>query len=683
MKRFGLLSAALVLAACGGDDDPKSKGSGGSGGSSGASGSGGSGGTAPADTTPPSFQGVSTATAMGDDSIALTWDAASDDLSTTGQISYRVYAAIGTDPIDYASARVVTPSGATGATLTGLRAGLQYTVAVRAVDAAGNADSNPATQSASLGDTSAPVFGGITGLAQLSASTLLVQWRPASDNGDLPGTLVYRVFLSDDPTSFDLQNPTYVSPKGATLATLKGVPGGKKLYAMVRSVDSFGNTDANSKVLSATTPEGEAPTFAGLASVTAASSTSVTLSWAPAVDNITAAQSIVYRVYQSNAAGGETFTAPSYTVATGDTAYTVTGLTPGSAYYFVVRAVDAVGNEDRNSVEKSIALPPPDTTAPTSGGPPVLTGDSPSSVRLTWPASADDLTPASALRYEVRIGSTPGAAATSPPVVTTAPGVRSFLLTQLAPSTTRYAVVRAVDQAGNVDANTDEASGASLVNPSADTTAPTFTGPVFIQQVASDAAQLLVSWTAGSDDTYAASDLRYHVCVGTSASDCQGTAFYDGLGASSDWGASAVFVGGLQPRMQYALFVRAEDRSGNVSDVGVSSSGATATSFSANVLPFLQTRCNGCHTFTYGTLVNVGSSFTLPDATRLAQVEPGDLTKSYVYRKIVPKGSTAAPFSAGSPNTFGGTVMPSAGALLQANEIDIIGSWITQGAFDN
>ena len=44
---------------------------------------------------------------------------------------------------------------------------------------------------------------------------------------------------------------------------------------------------------------------------------------------------------------------------------TLTGLTPNTTYYFVVRARDEAGNRDNNSVEQSAAtLSGPDTNAP-------------------------------------------------------------------------------------------------------------------------------------------------------------------------------------------------------------------------------------------------------------------------------------------------------------------------------
>jgi parallel beta-helix repeat protein len=75
------------------------------------------------------------------------------------------------------------------------------------------------------------------------------------------------------------------------------------------------------------------------------------LSWSTATDNVTPSTNIVYLVYQSTTPGGEVYAVPSYTTAPNAPSYQVDGLTPGSTYYFVVRARDAAGNIDGNTVE--------------------------------------------------------------------------------------------------------------------------------------------------------------------------------------------------------------------------------------------------------------------------------------------------------------------------------------------
>jgi hypothetical protein len=105
---------------------------------------------------------------------------------------------------------------------------------------------------------------------------------------------------------------------------------------------------------------GSAPVFAGLHHAFACTpgpqrpgqTTPYTLSWQPATDDQTAGAQIVYDVYYATRPGGEDFASPSWVTQTGVTRYRTPGLPSHGAAYFVVRAKDRAGREDRNTVEK-------------------------------------------------------------------------------------------------------------------------------------------------------------------------------------------------------------------------------------------------------------------------------------------------------------------------------------------
>ena len=88
----------------------------------------------------------------------------------------------------------------------------------------------------------------------------------------------------------------------------------------------------------------------------------VTLTWDAASD---VDPNITYNIYWSTTSGGQNFTTPNATSSL-DTGDTVSGLTNGLTYYFVVRAEDSSGNEETNVVEQSAT--PSDNVAPTFGG---------------------------------------------------------------------------------------------------------------------------------------------------------------------------------------------------------------------------------------------------------------------------------------------------------------------------
>jgi len=100
---------------------------------------------------------------------------------------------------------------------------------------------------------------------------------------------------------------------------------------------------------SGTTTDTTPPTFAGVKS-TSSQATSITISWSPASDNVTAPWDIVYLVYRSPTSG---FTpSPTNLIATtarGALSFDDTPLITGSTFYYVVRAMDAAGNKDSNT----------------------------------------------------------------------------------------------------------------------------------------------------------------------------------------------------------------------------------------------------------------------------------------------------------------------------------------------
>jgi hypothetical protein len=76
------------------------------------------------------------------------------------------------------------------------------------------------------------------------------------------------------------------------------------------------------------------------------------LSWQAATDDDTPSSKLVYDVFMSGTPGAEDFAHPSWTTAPGATSFRTPGLPSHAAVYFVVRARDESGNEDRNRVER-------------------------------------------------------------------------------------------------------------------------------------------------------------------------------------------------------------------------------------------------------------------------------------------------------------------------------------------
>lgn len=114
-----------------------------------------------------------------------------------------------------------------------------------------------------------------------------------------------------------------------------------------------------------TPPAGDVPKFAGLISATACPSpqpvraprvlpqpSRYTLTWAAATDPVTPSSQITYVIFVATSPGAEDYSTPSYTTAPGATAFMTPGVARNGALYFVVRARNAAGHEDGNTVEK-------------------------------------------------------------------------------------------------------------------------------------------------------------------------------------------------------------------------------------------------------------------------------------------------------------------------------------------
>ena len=109
-------------------------------------------------------------------------------------------------------------------------------------------------------------------------------------------------------------------------------------------------------------PANDVPSFAGLISATQCPSTitpqvvprssGFVLRWNAATDPVTPSAQIVYEIFQSSTPGGEDYATPTYTTAAGATTFTTPVMVNRGAVYFVVRARNAAGHEDTNTVER-------------------------------------------------------------------------------------------------------------------------------------------------------------------------------------------------------------------------------------------------------------------------------------------------------------------------------------------
>lgn len=335
-----------------------------------------------------------------------------------------------------------------------------------------------------------------------------------------------------------------------------------------------------------------APSAPANLAATSVTSTTVSLSWTAATDNVGVAGYVVsYGSASVNAAG---------------TSATIGGLSPSTSYTFTVKARDAAGNLSpaSNAVTVTTSAPASDTSAPTVPANVAVTAKSSTSVTLTWTASSDNV---GVTGYRIEYGTA------SVEVAGT-----SATIGGLSPGTSYTFTVKARDAAGNystassaVTATTDSANacvyapwsstavytqgqravysgtvyeakwwtqgdrpdlsgeygpwkavgtcgdsgGGNGGGTSGDTTAPS--APASLTVTGKTATSVSLSWSASTDNVGVTG---YTVSYGASG--------------SLDVAGTTATISGLSPGTSYTFTVKARDAAGNFS---AASSAVTAT----------------------------------------------------------------------------------------------------------
>ncbi len=671
-----------------------------------------------ADVTPPTFDGVSKIETLNEGSVRVSWAPAVDDVTPSSEISYRVYRASKKGGEDFTRTRrcggyvpdastteqadlpcyITAVAGSTSAVVSDAVAGQSFYYVAHAVDAAGNEDSNTNEASAETKDETPPIFGGVDSIAALTATSVRIEWGAAFDSTSPDPELTYEVFLSKDQAPDpDKDKPAYTSKPGEHTAIIDDLTPLTTYHVIVRATDPAGNTDTNTYSLAVTTPEGVPPTFSGVKRASADGAT-VRLFWLPGSDNVTHPENIVYDIYSSLQQHREDFNKPPRATSDpGAASIVLTEANLATKYYYVVRARDVAGNEDANFVETSAQTGPlPDTTPPVFNGAQTVVASSPTSLTVSWNSAADETsTQPEDFTYVVYVSQTTPVSTATPAL--TVRGALSGTLIGLTPATTYNVVVVAKDAAGNPSSAQAATSGKTADAIAGDTQPPTLTGTPTAAPSAKTSTELDVAWTAATDDVSAATDIRYHLCVSQTKSDCTGSNFSAHVALTTGYGVvkgSATF---LDPRTTYFVFVRAEDKAGNVTtDDTHFVQGTTATSWSVNVEPVLFNHCISCHDYNTTTnMINVLSSYVqgmneapacaVPPANlqycQLKLIDPTRPQYSLIYRRVNPLGLTTPPFSAALPNQYSGAREPrDTHTTLTAEEDGILLDWISQGA---
>jgi hypothetical protein len=556
--------------------------------------------TTPVDDTPPNFGGLTSAfDSQTDGNVTLMWSPATDpdtvhcNSDPSLPITYLIYMSTTSGGQNFLLPDATTQN--TQIEITGLQNGVTYYFVVRARDSAGNQETNVVEASAmptTPVDDTPPTFSGIVVASDAgSGGAVDLFWSAATDpdtiecNSDPSTPITYFIFYATTSGGQTFLTPDASTPN--TTIQITGLQDGVDYYFVVRARDAAGNWESNVVEESAmpTTPVDDTPPqFAGLVtSIDLGTDGDISLTWATATDpdtiecNTDPSTPIQYNVYFSTISGGQDFLNPDATEANLQT--TISGLQNGVTYYFVVRAVDAAGNEEANAIERS-AMPttPVDTTPPDFAGvTSAVDAATGGSVALTWSIATDPDTiecnsdPSLPIQYNVYVATASGGQdfmtsnQTSTGIQITIAGLQNGI--------TYYFVVRAEDAAGNEDDNLIERS--VMPTTPIDTLPPVFGG---LDQVTvdDDEGEITLIWVAGTDpddpecNTDPSTPIVYNIYVSESPTT------FDFIVPTATTGLTQYTISGLERGVEYFFIVRAEDAAGNEEENTVAKSGQLA-----------------------------------------------------------------------------------------------------------
>ncbi|MEO0812051.1 MAG: Ig-like domain-containing protein, partial [Myxococcota bacterium] len=398
--------------------------------------------------------------------------------------------------------------------------GTRYTVSVQGsvIDQTNGlpANSERSVTSFIATDFDAPVFAGITSAVDAASvgpadGAVLLSWGAASDNDTPSESMTYRIFVSteaNDPFSLAFVDTVV----GATNATVSGLISGQSYRFGVRAEDTAGNLESNTITVLASPSDGLPPTWdtsPGVLSVRntfAGGTLAITYGRASDVSsNPTLGSLVRYNVYASSGIGS--LYDSVYATIDELSEFEISGLTDGVPHFVAVRAVDAAGNEEQNTVTLT-ETPTFDVSPPTFSG--ISTaqdaGTDGRTVTVSWTEAVESNSPP--IRYRLYFtaadpsadlpgllfneGAAPGL---EPAAVVDNISGTSFNVGGLEPDTPYWFGVRARDGAFNFDTNTEF----RVATPSFDTTPPLFSG-VMNAQATGTLAQVRLTWDSAVEE---------------------------------------------------------------------------------------------------------------------------------------------------------------------------------------
>ncbi|WP_024480294.1 fibronectin type III domain-containing protein [Cellulophaga baltica] len=444
------------------------------------------------------------ATAITETTTNLSWTAATDNVTVTDYEVFQEGVSIG------------FTGGNTTFEVSGLAPETTYNFTIAAIDAAANSSvqsNSVSVTTLALPDTEAPTVPTALIANNITTTSVSLNWTAATDN---VAVIDYEVF--QDGASIGRTGGT------ATFEVSALAPETDYNFTVV-ALDAATNVSAQSNNLSISTlalPDTEAPTVPTALIANSITTTSITLNWTAATDNVAVTD---YEVFQEGVSLG---------LSGGTTTFLVDGLTPETAYNFTVAALDAFANTSGQSNSISVnTLAIPDTEAPTIPTNLVVDNITTTSVNLSWTAATDNI---DVVDYEifqdgVAIGLSSGSVV--------------FAVNGLTPETTYDFTITALDAAANSSAVSESITVLTLAV--SDTEVPTVPEGLLATNTTETSTEL--SWDAATDNVGV---VDYEI-------------FQDGSTIGLTGGATNFVVSGLASETTYIFTVAALDVANNAS----------------------------------------------------------------------------------------------------------------------
>ena len=313
----------------------------------------------------------------------------------------------------YTCAGLVTDISGNTFIITGLTNGTSYGVFISAVNRMGNgthSNTEPGTPATvpSRPTINTPITAGNT--------TLTVTFTAPTSDGGSPIT-DYQ-YSSNNGISFTPLGPTVVP------FTITGLTNGTSYSVIIKAINRMGNTNSDSV---SATPVGP-PSKPIITGITAGNTTLSVTFTAPADGGSPITD------YQYSSDDGSSFTS----IGTRFTSFTITGLTNGTSYTIIIKAINNLGNTNSDP-ESATPVGPP--------GAPTITGitelNTTLSVTFAAPAS-DGGSPITGYQYSSNNGSSFTSIGTT---------VAPFTITGLTNNTSYTIIIKAINNLGNTDSN--------------------------------------------------------------------------------------------------------------------------------------------------------------------------------------------------------------------------------------